>query len=927
MESPKPAGSPLRQSRVPSGFYESRHDIELQSPTTASFLVDEKFIGPFPSPPVTPQQHGSGVSLMGVGRKPPARKYSREWWQSSWDIAVANRVWPRVLYIAFGISIITIWVGLTVHFATDQVRWDRGDDQKFAQQIHSAQVTPTSSASTSTASSTPTPAPDRLPFFSLSGSLKSFDPVARNLHVEWSGLFQLELTDQPVPLANGTYPNAFWPMDIYRDISTVVFDATYYDNITTPENIPVDQRDYSFRIDNSTAKHIGTLGMHKWDSIPTDITFQQNAEQSDWTTQPLFSYPFDEWKGSIVFVGDFRWDETERSYYNASQGNYTGTNIVPFAGARLEDNSLNWRFGLNFTNECYSSNITNIKKYINESLGTGIDMDLVLSSDWYLREVPVPCNLDITIVGTRPPLVQFAAIMALLVNWISTIFIFVLTAECLLMRRGFMMSGTDLLGVTFTSLFALPSVRLLLGWNNDYSTLSPFSNFSMESSKAAESLEQSRVNSRLYEGRRDLEIQSPGTASFLVNEKNRGPSSSPPITPQQHNSDLSMKETGIETPTRKYSREWWHSTWDRAVVNRVWPRALYIAFGIGIITIWIGLTVHFATDQVRWDRRDDQPFVRVIRENNLDDPSKLGWFSLSGSLKSFDPVARSLNIEWSGLFQEHLEDKPVPLANGTYPNIFWPMDIYRDVSTVAFDATGYTDPTIHDNKPFDERQYLLKIDNSTAKHIGSIGWHEWDSVSTDITFQQKADESDWRSQPLFSYPFDEWKGRIVFVADLHGNANEKTYTNTSQGNYTGTNIVPFAGARLEDNSLNWRFSLTFTNECYTNSSIIKEQIIKSVNPGFNLEEIIQNDVSLASVPMPCNLDIEIIATRPPLVQFAAILAVFVNWISTMFIFVLTAESLVMRRGFMLSGTDLLGVTFTSLFALPSVRLLLPGKPT
>ena len=27
---------------------------------------------------------------------------------------------------------------------------------------------------------------------------------------------------------------------------------------------------------------------------------------------------------------------------------------------------------------------------------------------------------------------------------------------------------------------------------------------------------------------------------------------------------------------------------------------------------------------------------------------------------------------------------------------------------------------------------------------------------------------------------------------------------------------------------------------------------------------------------------------------------------------------------MLSGTDLLGVTFTSLFALPSVRLLLPG---
>jgi len=36
------------------------------------------------------------------------------------------------------------------------------------------------------------------------------------------------------------------------------------------------------------------------------------------------------------------------------------------------------------------------------------------------------------------------------------------------------------------------------------------------------------------------------------------------------------------------------------------------------------------------------------------------------------------------------------------------------------------------------------------------------------------------------------------------------------------------------------------------------------------------------------------------------------------------RTIIMRRGFMLSGTDLLGVTFTSLFALPSVRLLLPG---
>lgn len=199
----------------------------------------------------------------------------------------------------------------------------------------------------------------------------------------------------------------------------------------------------------------------------------------------------------------------------------------------------------------------------------------------------------------------------------------------------------------------------------------------MESSKPTGSpLDQSRVPSYLYEGRRDIEIQSPGTASFLVDEKYTGPSPSPPVIPQQHKNDISIKEIGMKMPTRKYSREWWHSTWDRAVANRVWPRAMYIAFGIGIITIWVGLTVHFATDQVRWDRQEDQPFAQMIQNIRSNDTSSK--FSLSGSLKTFDPVARNLRIEWSGLFQEHEGDDPVPLANGTYPNVYWPIDIYRD---------------------------------------------------------------------------------------------------------------------------------------------------------------------------------------------------------------------------------------------------------
>jgi hypothetical protein len=72
--------------------------------------------------------------------------------------------------------------------------------------------------------------------------------------------------------------------------------------------------------------------------------------------------------------------------------------------------------------------------------------------------------------------------------------------------------------------------------------------------------------------------------------------------------------------------------------------------------------------------------------------------------------------------------------------------------------------------------------------------------------------------------------------------------------------------------------------------------------------------------------LEFVARRPPIVKFAAVLSVIVNWTSTFFIFILTCEVIIMRRGFTMSGTDLLGVTFTALFALPSIRALLPGAP-
>lgn len=52
----------------------------------------------------------------------------------------------------------------------------------------------------------------------------------------------------------------------------------------------------------------------------------------------------------------------------------------------------------------------------------------------------------------------------------------------------------------------------------------------------------------------------------------------------------------------------------------------------------------------------------------------------------------------------------------------------------------------------------------------------------------------------------------------------------------------------------------------------------------------------------------------------------VNWLTTIGIFFLTAEAVIMRRYYIISDTDLLGVAVTGIFALPGLRAILPGAP-
>lgn len=173
----------------------------------------------------------------------------------------------------------------------------------------------------------------------------------------------------------------------------------------------------------------------------------------------------------------------------------------------------------------------------------------------------------------------------------------------------------------------------------------------------------------LPETRHDLEVQSAIRGSSMADEKFL---LSPPLL-----------SAGIEgynrpnVPTRKYSGVWWKSWWNRAVVVGLIPRMVYATVALICVALWTGLTIYFTREDINWQRKQISFFQR--EHNNNRNGSSV---ALEGLIKNFDPVGRTLNVEWSGLWKDYDSDMDfVPLANGTYPNTAWPIEIYRDTAT------------------------------------------------------------------------------------------------------------------------------------------------------------------------------------------------------------------------------------------------------
>jgi hypothetical protein len=94
----------------------------------------------------------------------------------------------------------------------------------------------------------------------------------------------------------------------------------------------------------------------------------------------------------------------------------------------------------------------------------------------------------------------------------------------------------------------------------------------------------------------------------------------------------------------------------------------------------------------------------------------------------------------------------VEMANGTYPNILQPIEIYRDTATTLYIDGPEYNPDAYNG----QTNLWYKIWNSSTPAIAVIGLTKDDSFDTQISFKQASDDDgDVLKQPLFAYPFDE----------------------------------------------------------------------------------------------------------------------------------------------------------------------------
>ncbi|PVF92381.1 hypothetical protein CPB86DRAFT_819688 [Serendipita vermifera] len=350
--------------------------------------------------------------------------------------------------------------------------------------------------------------------------------------------------------------------------------------------------------------------------------------------------------------------------------------------------------------------------------------------------------------------------------------------------------------------------------------------------------------------------------------------------------------------------------WNRAVDNRSrWPRAIYCMVGVVFIGFWIGVMVILQKDEqdyqqqsqtVDSERPATQPPPRhatggslvhpyVKPKISLDGLEVSHWWIVVGKLLKFDPNTRTLSIKWT--LEYVYKNQTFPLA--THLNETFRIGIFPDQLLVPVDEDYHV---IYPDTP-DVKTHDFRIANASARPIAIVGATPMDSFLTEIDMGQRKIANPM-TQPNLGFPFDLWTGNISFVANLYDYAvSLNPLMPTARG-------FVIKDATLVDSIMNWRIIVHPENSCMAPKDGKWEWIAEEA----------------------CTLNLMIRASRPLLVILACIIAVIVNWLSTIFIFIMTCEGVIMRRFQVIMGPQLLAVCFTALFALPSVRSILPGAP-
>ncbi|PVG03820.1 hypothetical protein CPB86DRAFT_869221 [Serendipita vermifera] len=400
---------------------------------------------------------------------------------------------------------------------------------------------------------------------------------------------------------------------------------------------------------------------------------------------------------------------------------------------------------------------------------------------------------------------------------------------------------------------------------------------------------------------------SPGdNHTFVTSHKLEGPSNSTTnnvLANEKWKFSLGPQRTRteeMEAGKRTKRKSSIRTRWNQVVRSgSMWPRILYGLVGIALAGIWVGIIASFARNEKDYQERD---VGRDVYEHAQDNPRKSGkllwlnqderfqiyWF-LTGGLQRFDPISRRLNINWA------LDWKFSYRAGTIGDEIYKVTDIgiYRDQDLVPVNSSYERFSPNSVDEIFDTR-----VSNVSATPIMILGLNPWESFSTEIDMKQQEIGSPW-TQPQLGFPFDRWFGRITFVANAWGYAREANVPSTARG-------IEIDDAIIQDSLMHWRITLVSKNTCVKRDS--------------------EGTSWVWATPNPCRLDLRFTAERTSLVKFATVVSVTVNWISTIFIFIMTCEGVIMQRFQILMAPQLLAVCPTSLFALPSVRAILPGAP-